>query len=115
MFGLGGLDPKKMQGLMKQMGIKQDEVRAERVVIECSDRNIVIENPSVQKIVMQGKEMWQISGEAKEEAGEEGVKEEDVKLVAEKTGKDEKEAEKALEEAEGDIAEAIAKLNQKFG
>lgn len=113
MFGLGGLDPKKMQGLMRQMGIKQDEVPAERVVIECSDRSIVIENPSVQKIVMQGKEMWQVSGEAKEEAGEEEIKDGDVKLVAEKTGKSEKEAKRSLEEVDGDIAEAIDRLNKR--
>ena len=28
---MGGFDPKKMQGLMKQMGIKQDEIDAVKV------------------------------------------------------------------------------------
>ena len=32
--GLGGLNPKKMQGLMKQMGISQEEIPAEKVIIE---------------------------------------------------------------------------------
>ena len=82
----GGIDPKKMQAMMKQMGIKQDEIDAMRVVIEKSDGNkIVIENPNVVKIMMQGQESWQITGEAREEDG--GVSEEDVRLIMEKTGK----------------------------
>ena len=108
MFGLGGMDPKKMQAMMKQLGIKSEEVDAERVVIEKSDGKIVIENPNVTKVNMQGQDSWQITGEAHEE--EEGIKEEDIKLVAEKAGKSEEEAKKALEEANGDIAEAIMKL-----
>ena len=108
MFGLGGMDPKKMQGMMKQLGIKQEEIDAKRVIIEKSDGGkIIIEEPSVAKITMQGQESWQISGKAKEE--EEGIREEDVKLVMEKTGKGEEEARKVLEET-GDIAEAILKL-----
>ena len=104
----GGIDPKKMQAMMKQMGIKQEQIEAERVIIEKPDSKIVIENPNVQKIVMQGQESWQITGTAREE--EFGIREEDVKLVAEKTGKSKQEAKKALEET-GDIAEAIVKLS----
>lgn len=104
----GGIDPRKMQGMMKKLGIKQDEIFANRVVIERDEGNIVIENPDVTKIVMQGQESWQITGNASEE--EAGVSEEDVKLIAEKTGKPEEEARKALEET-NDIAEAIVKLS----
>ena len=107
--GLGKLDPKKMQAMMKQLGINQEEVEANRVVIEKEDGNIIIENPSVTKVNMQGQETWQIIGEAKEE--EAGISEEDVKLVMEKTEKSEKEARKALEET-GDIAGAIVKLSE---
>jgi len=108
MFGLGGgLDPKKMKAVMKQMGINQEDVDARRVVIEKDDGNIIIENPSVQKIIIQGQTSFQIAGDIKEE---EGIKEEDVKLVMEKTGKSEEEARKALENANGDIAEAILNL-----
>jgi len=106
--GLGGMNPKKMQAMMKQLGIKQEEIDAQRVVIETNSGNIVIENPSVSKVEMQGRETWQISGDVKEE--ESGVSEGDVKLVAEKTGKSEEDARKALEET-GDIAEAILKLS----
>ena len=105
----GGMDPKKMAAVMKQMGIKQEEVESERVVIEREGRNIVIENPHVMKVIMQGQETWQISGEAREVV-EERISEEDVKLVAEKTGKTGEEARNALEESDGDIAESILKL-----
>lgn len=109
--GLGGMNPKKMEGMMKQLGIKQEAIEdAKRVTIEREDGKIVIENPSVTKVEMQGQETWQIMGEAREE--EEGVREEDVKLVAEKTGKSEDEARKALEEVKGEVAEAIVKLSE---
>jgi len=109
MFGLGGgLDPKKIKAVMKQMGINQEDVDAKRVVIERDDGRIIIENPSVQKIIVQGQASFQIAGDIKEEEG--GIREEDVKLVMEKTGKNEKEARKALENANGDIAEAILSL-----
>ena len=104
--GLGNINPKKMQGMMKQLGIQQEEIDAERVIIEKIDGNIIIENPSIQKIKMQGQESFQITGEIKEETSSE----QDVKLIMEKTGKSEEEARTALEETE-DIAEAIIKLS----
>ena len=110
--GMEGLDPRKMQALMKQMGIKQEEIDALRVIIEKEDSKIVIEPANVQKIVMQGQESWQITGDTREEAKEEEIREEDIKMVSDKTGKSEKEARKALEETNGDIAEAIVKLSE---
>ena len=105
------MDPKKMQAVMKQMGIKQEEVEALRVIIEKEDGRIVIDNPSVQKIIVQGNESWQVTGEAREEEGNGGVREGDIKIVMDKTGKSEKEAKKALEASKGDIAEAIIALS----
>ncbi|MFH1290744.1 MAG: nascent polypeptide-associated complex protein [Nanoarchaeota archaeon] len=110
--GLGGMNPKKMQGMMKQLGIQQDDIPAEKVTIEKTDGSkLVIEDPQVQKIVMQGQTSYQVVGEAKEEAGEAFTKE-DIKLVAEKTGKSKDEAKSALEQTNGDIAEAILKLSE---
>ena len=106
--GFGKLDPKKMQAMMSKLGIKQEPIEANRVVIERDSGDIIIENPQVAKVEMQGQETWQITGEAR---GEESViREEDIRLVMEKTGKSEKEVRKALEET-GDIAEAIMKLS----
>lgn len=106
----GGIDPKKMNAMMKQMGIAQEEIDAKRVIIECEDKNIIIENPSVMKIKMQGQENFQISGDITEETKEDSATE-DIKTVAEKTGCSEEEARKALEENNGDLAEAILSLN----
>lgn len=104
MFG----DMKKMAGMMKQLGIRQEEIDAKRVIIEKDNGKIVIDNPNVSKIKFQGQETWQIVGEGKEE---QGISEDDIKTVMEKTGKTKKEAEKALKESNGDLAEAILSLS----
>ncbi len=124
--GLGGLNPKKMQAMMKQLGIGQEEIDAERVVIECSDCKIIIEEPSVTKINMQGQESFQITGGVREveknekeeesdgndktEETDEKKTEEDIKTIIEKTGVSEGEARKTLENANGDLTEAIISL-----
>ena len=104
----GGLDPKKMQAVMKQMGIKQDEIEASRVIIEGVDKKIIIESPSVQKITMQGQVSWQITGEVREE--EAGIREEDIDLVAGQAGVSKEKARAALEKHGGDLAQALASL-----
>ncbi len=104
-----GMNPRKMKKMMSKMGIKQEEISANRVIIEKENKNIIIENPSVIKINMQGRENFQISGDVSEE--EEEISEEDVKQVIEKTGADEKEAREALEKSNGDLAEAILSLS----
>ena len=44
--GMGGLNPKKMQSMMKQLGMSQDEIEANKVTIEKTDgTKIVFENP----------------------------------------------------------------------
>jgi nascent polypeptide-associated complex subunit alpha len=63
----GGVNPRQMQGMMKKMGIAQEEIDAYKVIIEKTDGNkIIIENPSVMKIKMQGQTSFQISGEEKQ-------------------------------------------------
>lgn len=109
--GFGNLDPKKLQGMMSKLGIKQEEIPAKRVIIEKTDGNIIIENPSVMKTEMHGQESFQISGDVKEESKNDGFSEEDVKMVMEKTGRSEEEALAALEDT-GGIAEAIMRLSE---
>jgi nascent polypeptide-associated complex subunit alpha len=128
--GMGGMNPKKMQAMMKQLGINQDEIDANRVIIECDDKNIIIEDPSVTKVNMQGQENFQISGEISEteptssresnseetnaiqnQEPEEDKTEEDIKTIIEKTGVSEEEAKKALEDSKGDLTEALLNLS----
>ena len=114
-----GLNPKKMQAMMKQMGIAQQEIDANRVIIESDDGKIIINNPSIVKINMQGQENFQISGDVTEEEGEVPLIEEpeqdnteqDIHTIMEKVGCIEKEAKQALEKANGDLTEAILNLS----
>ena len=104
-----GVNPSQMKGMMKKMGISQVQLPVRKVIFEMDDGNLVIDEPSVLKIKMQGQETYQVSGEAKEEESDE-FSEEDVAMVVEKTGRDEKDSREALENSQGDIAEAIMKL-----
>lgn len=109
---LGGLNPKKMQGMMKQLGISQEEIPAERVIIEKNDGSkLIIEKPSIQKIKMQGQESFQISGDVQEGEAEK-FSEDDIKTVVEKTGCTHDQALKVLESTNGDLAEAILELSE---
>jgi nascent polypeptide-associated complex subunit alpha len=106
------LDPKKMQAVMKQMGINQEEIDASRVIIEKQEGGkIIINNPSVTRIKMQNQESFQITGEISESESEENdFSENDVEVIMQKTSCSKEEAIKALEET-GDLAEAILKLS----
>ena len=105
----GGMNPAKMAGMMKKMGISQTPLNVNRVVFEMADGNLVIDEPSVIRVMMQGQETYQVSGEVKEESGE-SFSDEDVAIVVEKSGKVVDEVKKALEKSDGDIAEAIVGL-----
>ncbi len=106
------MNPKQMQGMMKKMGIAQNEIDSERVIIEKKDGSkLIINNPEVMKISMQGQISFQISGEVSEEAEEIGFSEEDIQTIMEKTSCTEEEAKKTLEKTE-DLAEAILELTK---
>ncbi len=105
------INPKKMQGLMKQMGLSQEEIDASRVIIEKTDESkIIIENPNVTKIKMQGQESFQIAGDIHEQAAEVGISNEDIQTIVEKTGCSEEQAKEALKKT-GDLAESIMELS----
>ena len=106
----GGINPKQMGQMMKRMGIKNDELDAKEVIIFLNNgKKIRIENPQVQSIEMQGNKTFTVAGNATEESG---VPQEDIDLVAEQTGVSKENAKKALEAANGDIAEAIIELKK---
>jgi nascent polypeptide-associated complex subunit alpha len=108
-----GVDPRQMQGMLKKMGISQEDVDASRVIIEKTDNSkIIIDNPSIQRIKMQGQETFQIAGDISEESGEECLSEEDIQTIIEKTGVSEKIARETLEKNNGDLAETILELSE---
>jgi len=106
-----GLSPKKMEAMMKQMGIQQQNIDASQVIIKKTDgTNTIIENPQVTKINMQGNQSFQITGDVREESEALTISEEDIKAVMEKTNASESQAKAALEKT-GDLAEAIMELS----
>jgi len=122
--GGGGLDPSKMQEMMKQMGIDVDEIDAEEVIIRTPDEELVFTDADVQRMDAQGQQTYNIVGapESRErgdaapldggdgESGDGGIPQDDVDLVAGRTGVDEARAREALEATDGDLAAAVERL-----
>jgi nascent polypeptide-associated complex subunit alpha len=112
MGGRGGMNPKQVQAMMKQMGITMEDIDdVEEVIIRTPREEIVITEAEVSKMIARGQgTTWQVAGKESRRprapaapAALAGPKftDDDVALV---------EARKALEAAEGETAEAILKL-----
>jgi nascent polypeptide-associated complex subunit alpha len=113
------VNPREAKRMMQRMGMNMDAVAdVEQVLIKTSSKEIIIEEPEVAVIDMQGQKIFQITGgKISEKAAERkpsGVGEEDVRLVADQTGKSTEEARKALEESNGDLAKAILLLQSNI-
>ncbi len=102
------LDDRQLRKMMKRMGINIKEIKAEKVIIETSDKKYLFKSPNVSIMDMKGQKTYQIVGTPEIITN---INEDDVNLVAEKTGKSKEEARKALEETNGDIAQAIINLS----
>jgi len=98
--------------MMQRMGMNFNEVGGvTRVTIETNEKKIVIDEPSVVTINVQGQTMYQVAGgSVREEALKSSIPMDDVKLVADQTGRTVEEAQKALEDSGGDLAKAILQL-----
>lgn len=113
------VNPREAKRMMQRMGMSMDAVAdVEHVVIKTSSKEITIEQPEVAILAVQGQKIFQVTGgkvtEKAVERKASGVADEDVKLVADQTGKTEEEARRALEESGGDLAKAILLLQAKF-
>ena len=106
------INPRMMRQAMKRMGIQQEEIDATEVIIRTKEKEIVITEPQVSKVNMMGQETFQVVGNAhvRERSSETEISKDDIKTVAEQADVSQKEAEKALKETNGDIAEAILRL-----
>ena len=100
---------------MKRLGIKQEEMDAELVIIKMHDKDLVIKNPQVSRVNMMGQETFQIVGDATEVEKESKteINKEDMSTVMEQTNCTREEALQALEESNGNLAQAILKLQNK--
>lgn len=123
------MNPRKMEQMMKQMGIDVEEIDAEEVVIKKADgKNLVFSDADVTRMDARGQQTYQVIGEPDEvergEGGDEGtdasggdsdeaagaIPDADVEIVAERAGVGKDEARAALEDADGDLAAAIDSL-----
>ncbi|SEO78888.1 Nascent polypeptide associated complex NAC [Halogranum amylolyticum] len=134
MFGGGGMNPRKMKQMMKQMGIDVTELEAEEVIIRTEDEELVFSGAQVTRMDAQGQETYQVVGEPESrprgaggdaggasavEAGEQDesaseadseIPDSDVQIVAQRAGVGKDEAREALEAENGDLAAAISRL-----
>jgi len=112
------VNPREAKRMMQRMGLNMDAIQdVEQVIIKTGSKEITIEEPEVAILEMQGQKIFQIAGgKIIEKAAERKttVPEEDVRLVADQTGKSLEEARKALEESGGDLAKAILLLQSKI-
>ena len=123
--GGGGLNPRKMQQMMEQMGIDMDDIDAEEVIIRTPDEELYFTDADVQLMEAQGQKTYQVVGEPESrergadsggsESGDESgggseIPDDDVELVAMRADVGEDEAREALEDADGDLAAAVERL-----
>ncbi len=123
--GGGGLNPRKMEQMMEQMGIDVEDIDAEEVIIRTDEYDLVFNDAEVTKMDARGQETYQVIGSPEQvESGAAGgsadaggdadagsaIPDDDVELVAARTGVSEDEAREALEDVDGDLAAAVESL-----
>ena len=115
------MNPREQRRMMQRMGMNMDSVAdVQQVIIRTPTKDIVIEEPEVAILQVQGQKMYQvIGGQVSEQAPSQRqaaaaakptFSQEDVQLVADQTGKSLEKAKEALEECGGDLAKAILLL-----
>ena len=112
------VNPREAKRMMQRMGLSMDSMPdVQQVIIKTSNKEITIEEPEVAMLEMQGQKIFQVTGgkisEKTAERKTPGVAEEDIRLVADQTGKSMEEARRALEESQGDLAKAILLLQSQ--
>lgn len=113
-FMFPGMNSRKAAQMMKKMGIQQVEIPATEVIIKTPEKEIVITEPQVSKVNMMGQETFQVVGNINERelSAEPEISDEDIKTVAEQARVSEQQAKEAIQEAEGDLAQAIINLQK---
>jgi nascent polypeptide-associated complex subunit alpha len=107
-----GVNPRKMQQMMKKMGIQQQEIDAQEVIIKTKDKQLVFSHPKVSRVNMMGQDTFQVIGEPEEKSLSTipEINEDDILTVMEQANVSKEKAEKALKESKGDLAKAIITL-----
>lgn len=110
------MNPREAKRMMQKMGMNMGAMpEVEQVVFKTSTKEIIVENPEVTVMEMQGQKIFQVMGERiTEKTVEKAAKipEEDVQLVATQANVSADQARAALEQTKGDLAQAILLLSQ---
>jgi len=113
-----GMNPKQMKQMerqMKKMGMDMKDLPGvKEVIIRFEDKELVIPDADVNLMNVMGQETYQITGNAVEvELNVEiEIPDEDIEMVANQARVSKDDAEEALIATNGDLAEAILKLNE---
>jgi nascent polypeptide-associated complex subunit alpha len=92
-----------------------NQLEVEEVVFRTKDKEIRLENPEVAILEMQGQKIFQVTGGHMTETSLEKkptIPDEDVQLVAQQAKVSLERAQAALEQTNGDLAQAILLLSQ---
>ena len=102
--------------MMEKMGMQVSEIEgAKEVIIITGKKRIIIEDPNVSAVALQGQQIYQIMGGKQREeplVRPDVVSDQDAQLVSEQAGVTIEEAKVALKAAEGDLAKAIVELKK---
>jgi len=126
---------RQMRRKMQQQGIDMNQVDATRVIIEGTEKTLIINQPEVILMKQAGQEIYQVIGMAEEFSPEEitigesdkmeeveqidesemkpEITENDIMLVASQSNVEKEVAEAMLIECDGDIAKAILLLKNR--
>ena len=110
------VNPREAKRMMQRMGMSMDSVpEVNQVIVKTATKDIIIDEPEVAILNMQGQKIYQVMGGRVSERAAVAEKklaipDEDIQLVAGQTGKSFDEAKEALEESGGDLAKAILLL-----
>ena len=107
------MDNRQTRRMLERMGINFEPIEdVQEVIIRTKNKDIVVKEASVSEVKAKGTRMFQVVGENVEEVVREKPKftEGDVLLVAQQTRVSNERAKVALEESNGDLAQAILKL-----
>ncbi len=109
-----GMNQRKMQQVMKRMGIAQQDIDATQVIIKTPAKEIIINNPQVAKVNMMGQETYQVVGKPEEHSlsSEPEINDDDIKTVMQQAKCSKEEAVSAIADAGGDLAKAILSLQK---
>lgn len=108
----GNINPRQMNQMMRKLGISIKNIdNVEKIIIQTDSKEYVFEDAEVTVMDAKGQKTYQITGNPIIRDRSDDTLKEDIKLVMDQTGKSEEEAKKALEDSNGDIAEAILKLS----